>query len=185
MGRVMIANPEYQNVIQKLLNAGFNVLGMDHSGNLIIEEPNCLVRIFETFLDYAWIIIVFITGMLLFGWAIAKISGSDTKIEKNLVNLTIIFGILSAVKPIINMIYGADLFGRGCGKISVPIQEVTKQYKDKLSDKNLYENIDIYIDNYNTMTPEDINWEELQPVHIPDFVTNEELLHENTASNLQ
>ncbi len=116
---------------------------------IYIEDPSCILRSFETFIEYAWIVIVCITGLLLFGWAISMIRGAKNNIFINLRNLTLIFGILGAVVPIVNTIWGDDLFAHGCRRVSVPIAEINKildARNDKLKGRNdydLYEQFDI------------------------------------------
>lgn len=137
-----------QQIARLLTNSGIRVLGTD--GQFIyIEDPSCILRSFETFIEYAWIAIVCITGLLLFGWAISMIRGAKNNIFTNLRNLTLIFGILGAAVPIVNTIWGDDLFARGCRRVSVPIAEINKildARNDKLKGRNdydLYEQFDI------------------------------------------
>lgn len=139
---------ETATIIRLLSNAGFHVLGAD-GANLYIEDPSCILRSFQTFTEYAWVIITFITGMLIFGWAISMIRGAKNNIFMNLRNLTIMFGTLAAAGAILNMIYGGDLFARGCRTVAVDINTVNEMLdmrKKKMSPQqtDLYESIDIY-----------------------------------------
>lgn len=139
---------ETATIIRLLSNAGFHVLGADGS-NLYIEDPSCILRSFQTFTEYAWVIITFITGMLIFGWAISMIRGAKNNIFMNLRNLTIMFGTLAAAGAILNMIYGGDLFARGCRTVAVNIDTVNemldmRQKKMSPQQTDLYESIDIY-----------------------------------------
>lgn len=139
---------ETATIIRLLSNAGFHVLGTD-GANLYIEDPSCILRSFQTFTEYAWIIITFITGMLIFGWAISMIRGAKNNIFMNLRNLTIMFGTLAAAGAILNMIYGGDLFARGCRTVAVNIDTVNemldmRQKKMSPQHTDLYESIDIY-----------------------------------------
>ena len=139
---------ETATIIRLLSNAGFRVLGTD-GANLYIEDPSCILRSFQTFTEYAWIILTFITGMLIFGWAISMIRGAKNNIFINLRNLTIMFGTLAAAGAILNMIYGGDLFARGCQTVAVDINTVNKmldmrQKKMSPQQTDLYESIDIY-----------------------------------------
>lgn len=113
-------------ILRHLVNTGINVLGTD--GNFIyLEDPSCVLRSFETFINYAWIAITAITALLLFGWAVSMIRGAKNgpnNLILNLRNLTIIFGVLTAVKPAMNLIWGNDLFARGCKVIKVSIPEI-------------------------------------------------------------
>lgn len=139
---------ETATIIRLLSNAGFRVLGTD-GANLYIEDPSCILRSFQTFTEYAWIILTFITGMLIFGWAISMIRGAKNNIFINLRNLTIMFGTLAAAGAILNMIYGGDLFARGCQTLAVDINTVNemldmRQKKMSPQQTDLYESIDIY-----------------------------------------
>lgn len=139
---------ETATIIRLLSNAGFRVLGTD-GANLYIEDPSCILRSFQTFTEYAWIILTFITGMLIFGWAISMIRGAKNNIFINLRNLTIMFGTLAATGAILNMIYGGDLFARGCQTVAVDIDTVNemldmRQKKMLPQQTDLYERIDIY-----------------------------------------
>lgn len=139
---------ETATIIRLLSNAGFRVLGTD-GANLYIEDPSCILRSFQTFTEYAWIILTFITGMLIFGWAISMIRGAKNNIFINLRNLTIMFGTLAAAGAILNMIYGGDLFARGCQTVAVDINTVNemldmRQKKMSPQRTDLYESIDIY-----------------------------------------
>lgn len=136
-------------ILRLLTNSGFHILGADGSF-IYLEDPSCILRSFETFIEYAWVIIAFLTGILLFGWAISMIRGAKNDIFTNLRNLLIIFGVLTAAGPIVNMIWGGDLFARGCRTIKVPISEINRLLdarKLKLTERNqydLYEEFDIY-----------------------------------------
>lgn len=139
---------ETATIIRLLSNAGFRVLGTD-GANLYIEDPSCILRSFQTFTEYARIILTFITGMLIFGWAISMIRGAKNNIFINLRNLTIMFGTLAAAGAILNMIYGGDLFARGCQTVAVDINTVNEMLdmrQEKMSPQqtDLYESIDIY-----------------------------------------
>lgn len=136
-------------VLRLLKNAGFRVTGFD-GAFIHMEDPSCILRGFETFIEYAWFAIVFITGVLLFGWAISMIRGSKNDIFINLRNLLLIFGILSSIKPVINIIWGDDVFARGCRTISVSmvdVQKILDARKSKLAkydEFDLYQGLDIY-----------------------------------------
>ncbi len=91
-----------------------------------------------------------LTGAMLTGWAISMIRGAKNDFFTNLRNLIVIFGVLSIAKPIMNVIYGDDLFARGCRTISVPMTEMNRLLdarNSKLKSRDeydLYEDFDIY-----------------------------------------
>lgn len=136
-------------ILRLLQNSGFHILGMDGTF-LYLEDPSCILRSFETFIEYAWLAIVCTTGLFLFGWAISMIRGAKTDYFTNLRNLIIMLGTLSAVVPIVNLIWGDDLFARGCRTIKVSIEEVNEILDarnlelSEYDEFKLYENIDIY-----------------------------------------
>lgn len=138
---------EVEAIARLLKNAGFNVFGAD-SQFIYMEDPACILRSFATFAEYAWIIITFLTGILLFGWALSLIRGVKNDYFTNLRSLLLIFGVLSAAGPIINVVYGDDLFAKGCKTIEVSItqvQDMLDARDAKLSNqkKNQYEEFDI------------------------------------------
>ncbi len=133
--------------VRLLQNSGFNVLGAD-SNFLYLEDPFCIARSFQTFAEYAWVIITCITAVLLFGWGISLIRGAKNDLFTNLRNLTLIFGILSAAGPIINTIYGDNLFR--CDSITIEISEIQtmvnlrKENLSKHGENETYEEFNIY-----------------------------------------
>ncbi len=135
--------------VRLLQNSGFHNVSQD-SEFVYMEDPSCVLRSFETFAEYAWIIICCLTALLLFGWAISMIRGSKNDIFTNLRNLILMFGVLSAAGPIVNAIYGDDLFGRGCDTIQIPMHQVQQMLAERdarLSETmtdSLYEEFDIY-----------------------------------------
>jgi hypothetical protein len=112
-------------ITQLLRNSGFRVLGTD-GDFLLLEDPSCFLRSLSDFMDVAWIAVSFIAGVMLFGWAVAMIRGAKNDIMINIRNLTLIFGTLAAAKPIVNMIWGGDLFAAGCSTVMVPVSEIRR-----------------------------------------------------------
>lgn len=148
-------NPE---TVRRLLeNSGYIVFDVD-AEHIVIEDPACILRSFSTFIEYAWIVITVLLGLMLAGWAISMIRGAKNDIFTNLRNLILIFGILSAVVPIVNFVYGDDLFARGCAQISVPTSRVAEMLDARdahLSDAacDLCEDFDIQDTGPTTTTP--------------------------------
>ena len=114
-----------ETALRLLKNAGFHILGTDGSF-IYLEDPSCILRSFETFIEYAWTAIFFITGMLLFGWAMSMIRGAKNDLINNIRNLMLIFGTLTLAVPIMNLIYGDNLFARGCRTIRVAHNDVER-----------------------------------------------------------
>lgn len=162
---------DISTIVQLLTNAGFNVKGVNPAKtHLLIEDPSCIMRNFQTFLEYAWVIVSLIAAMLLFGWAISKIRGATTDIVTNIRNLLIMFGVLSITGPIVNMIYGGDLMARACHIIQIPlddVQQILETRNAQLSkDDNLFESIDIFDSG---IRPPESQSGDLNPVPVPNF----------------
>lgn len=135
-------------ILKILENNGF--FNVRANGDFIfMEDPSCVLRSFQTFLDYAWVVILAITGILLFGWGLSKIRGAKDDILNNLKNLLLVFGIIAVLKPTMNLIYGDDLFAQGCKTVSVSIAEINELLASKDNDFGqkstfLYEDLQIF-----------------------------------------
>ena len=116
-------------VIKNLLtNSGLKVISID-SSFISIEDPACIFPAFDAILDYAWIVVLILTGIMLFGWAILYIF-KGVKIESiyhNAKSLVLIFAVLSLVKPIVDVVYGDNLFEQQC-----EIKQISRKQVDKL-----------------------------------------------------
>lgn len=127
--------------------SGLRVTGID-TNFIYIEDPSCILRGFETFLGYAWDVLLLITVFLIMGWGISMIRGAKNDIINNMKNLILIFGILTIVPLILNLVYGGDLIGRGCKTLKVSVGEINEilaaRAQTKSLDASLYEDIDIY-----------------------------------------
>lgn len=184
-------------VARLLENAGIRFLRADDI-YFYIEDPGCVVRSFQTFFEYAWTILVFITGILLAGWAWAMLRGSKNaqlaSIANNLRSLLLIFGTIAAVPVFINTLYDGDLIGHGCKEVKIPtekIQQLLDMRKEQLNRGNrddLYEEFDIYDsglsyygeDSSTTSTPET---EGAQPIPSEPTPTATEPAPSNPDSN--
>lgn len=139
------------NLLVKILtDMGYNVRGYDDTA-LYIIDPSCIVTGFTTFLEYAWVILVAISGFMLMGWGFAMIRGAKNDIFKNLRNLGLIFGIVGATIPIVSFIWGNDIEANACETITIPIDRVNEilniENTKKMSTYNefgQFERIDIY-----------------------------------------
>ncbi|MCQ2562508.1 MAG: hypothetical protein MJ158_02760 [Alphaproteobacteria bacterium] len=115
-----------EGIIRNLLsNSGINVINID-SDFIYIEDPGCIQAAFSTIFDYAWLVVVLLTGILIFGWGITKIFGIKNDLFSNAKNLILIFGCLSATKPAINVLYGSDIINKTCDEIPVSLIETQK-----------------------------------------------------------
>lgn len=135
-----------ETIIRILNNSGFYGVYADDV-YIYMEDPSCILRSFETFAEYAWVIISVFTGLMLTGWAISMIRGAKNDIFNNLKNLILLFGTLSAIGLIINLLYGNDIFAQGCKTIRAPISELNELLEtrnNRLGTDELYERLDVY-----------------------------------------
>ena len=138
---------EVYNIVRILEKSGLHVQGVDDNF-IYLENPSCVLRAFENFLDYAWIVIAFLTGALIMGWGISMIRGAKNVITENFKSLILIFGILTALWPILNVISGGHFVGALCGTTKVSVSNVNEVLmanpKSSGTNSQLYEDIDIY-----------------------------------------
>lgn len=137
-------------IINLLNNSGLKVFGFD-SDFIYFEDPSCIFPAFDTLLEYAWIAILVFTAIMLFGWGVLYIK-NGVKIDtlfNNAKTLILVLCILGVVKPIVNLVYGDNLFGQQCEVKQVSraaVNELLELRNKKLgkSDENiLYENFNI------------------------------------------
>jgi len=137
-------------IFNLLNNSGLKVFGVD-SDFIYFEDPSCIFPAFDTLLEYAWIAIMVLLAIMLFGWAVLYIKNGIkiNTVFNNAKSIILIMGVLAAVKPIVNFVYGDNLFGRQCEIKQVSratVNELLEQRNKKLgkSDENLlYENFSI------------------------------------------
>ena len=137
--------------INLLKNAGYHNIRVDDKF-IYIEDPSCILRSFETFLDYAWIGIAFITVALLTGWAVSMLRGvKQTNLIKNVRNLAFMFLLLSLIRPTMDLLYGGNLFAKGCKIINIELEELQKLLDardaklEKQAEVTGYEKIEMFV----------------------------------------
>ena len=153
-------------IVNLLTNSGIKVCGIDNNF-IYFQDPSCILPAFDTFVGYAWTAIVVLTAFMLLGWAVLYMR-NGVKIDslfKNAKSIILIFSILSVVIPIINFIYGGNLFEKYsqsqettcenqyklCETHKVSRQEVDKLYEQRkaklrMSDEYfLYENFSVTV----------------------------------------
>lgn len=137
-------------IVNLLTNSGLKVFGVD-SNFIYFEDPSCIFPAFDTFLEYAWIAILIFVAIMLFGWGMLYIK-NGVKIDtlfNNAKTVILILCVLGVVKPVVNLIYGDNLFARQCEIKQVSraaVNELLEMRNKKLgkSDENLlYENFNI------------------------------------------
>lgn len=137
-------------IVTLLQNSGIRKIEI--SDTLVkFEDPACIFPAFDTILNYAWIVILVLTAFMLLGWAILYIKNGTNinNVFNNAKTLILIFCVLSVVKPAVNIVYGEDLFAKGCLTRQVELSEIQKlldmrNEKFKQSDEaKLYESFNI------------------------------------------
>lgn len=141
---------EQATIISLLTNSGLKVFGMD-ADFIYFEDPSCIFPAFDTLLEYAWLAIIVMAAIMIFGWAVLYIKNGikiDT-VFNNAKTVILILCILGVVKPIVNIVYGDNLFARQCEVKQVSIasvNELLEQRNKKFgkSDENLlYEDFNV------------------------------------------
>ena len=115
-------------IVNLLTKSGLKVVGID-SSFISIEDPACIFPAFDAFLHYAWIVILILTAIMLFGWGMLYII-KGVKIDSvfnNIKSLVLIFAVLSLVKPIVDVVYGDNLFEQQC-----EIKQIDRSQVDEL-----------------------------------------------------
>lgn len=177
-------------IINLLTNSGINVSGIDDNF-IYFQDPSCIFPVFDTILNYAWIVILILTAFMLGGWALLYIKNGVNvdNLFNNAKTLILIFCILSAVKPIVNVVYGDNLFSKSCDIHKVDISEINKlldmrNENFRASDEVLlYESFDV-IDSgvkYSEIDDTDIenNNENNTSSHNEQYVDNNQINTEN------
>ena len=116
-----------ETIINLLTNSGIKVSGIDNH-YVYFEDPSCIFPVFDAILHYAWIVILVLTALMLGGWALLYIK-NGVKINNlfnNAKTIILIFCILSVVKPIVNVVYGENLFAKNCETHHVALSEIQK-----------------------------------------------------------
>ena len=125
---------EQATIVNLLTNSGLKVFGMDDTF-VYIRDPSCIFPAFDDFFNFAWIVALVFTAIMLFGWGALYIKNGTNinSLFNNAKKLILIFCLLSVTKPIINVVYGENLFAKQCDikKVSlVAIQEFLNE-RDK------------------------------------------------------
>lgn len=110
-----------------LTNSGLIVTDIDRYF-VYFQDPSCIFPAFDSVLNFAWIVIVCLTVIMLFGWGILYIKNGaklDT-ISNNFKTLVLIFFTISTIKPIVSFVYGEDLFAKQCEIKRVSLSSVNE-----------------------------------------------------------
>ncbi|MDR0319594.1 MAG: peptidoglycan DD-metalloendopeptidase family protein [Rickettsiales bacterium] len=97
-------------------------------GDFFVSDRGCFINSVFEFLGEFQVLLYIIAGLLLAGWAIALIRGSKMNIVNNLRNLTLMFVVLSFIRPLMAVLYGTahDFEEIACRRIKVPAEDVRR-----------------------------------------------------------
>ncbi len=114
-------------IIDLLTNSGLEKVHLEN-GFVSFQDPSCVFAAFDKFLGIAWTVILIFVAIMLLGWALLYIK-NGFKVENilnNFKNLILILAIASLVKPIVNIVYGDDLFAQQCEIKKVSLDKVNE-----------------------------------------------------------
>ena len=119
-----------QQIINALTNSGLDIVRISPDF-IYIKDPSCILPTFDTFLEYAWLAILVMFAFMILGWAVLYIKNGikATTAFNNFKTLILVLGILACVKPIVNIVYGKDLFAKGCDVIQISRDKVEELYE--------------------------------------------------------
>ena len=141
---------ENTEIFNLLKNSGLEKVRVD-SDFIYFQDPSCIFPAFDSILNYAWIAILVMTAFMLLGWAILYIKNGIkiNTVFNNAKTLILIFCTLGIVKPIVNFIYGDNLFEQQCEIKQVSraavneLLEMRKTHLNKSDEYLLYETFDV------------------------------------------
>ena len=139
---------EKATVINLLTNSGLNVFGMDDNF-IYFRDPSCIFPAFDSFFDFAWIVALIFTAIMLFGWGVLYIKNgiNINSLFNNAKTLILIFCIFSLTKPIVNAVYGDNLFAKQCETKQVSlsvIQELLDEREKRFGQYGQESNFEVF-----------------------------------------
>ena len=139
---------EKATVINLLTNSGLNVFGMDDNF-IYFRDPSCIFPAFDSFFDFAWIVALIFTAIMLFGWGVLYIKNgiNINSLFNNAKILILVFCIFSLTKPIVNAVYGDNLFAKQCETKQVSlsvIQELLDEREKRFGQYGQESNFEVF-----------------------------------------
>lgn len=137
-----------QHAVTVLYKAGYHFPPECDNGFLCIIDPTCIWPPLIDFVNTAWTVLAFLTGVLLAGWAATMLRGAKHDMVKNLRTLVLIFGIASVALPAVNFLGGGQFVLGKCDIIKVPAAEVAEILNTHKLNQVSYEEFDIWDSQY-------------------------------------
>ena len=108
-----------------LQNSGLKVIGMDNRF-IYIQDPSCIFPAFDAIFNFAATVALLLTAIMLFGWGMLYIKNGIkiNSVFNNAKTLILIFAVFGLTKPIVNFIYGDNLFAKQCETKRIELTKV-------------------------------------------------------------
>lgn len=154
------------DIITTLLNnSGLEKVNIS-GGFIYFQDPSCIFPVFDSFFNVAWIIALVFIAIMLFGWGVLYIKNgvNINTLFNNAKTVLLVLCIFGLTKPIVDMVYGKNLFSTQCEKKRVSlalVQELLDAREKYLgeSDRNTDFEIFTVIDSGVVLPPEMLNEE--------------------------
>lgn len=131
-----------------LQNSGLKVIGMDKQF-IYIQDPSCIFPAFDAIFNFAATVALLLTAIMLFGWGMLYIKNGIkiNTVFNNAKALILIFAVFGLTKPIVNFIYGDNLFAKQCETKRLEltkIQDLLDSRKKQLGQHGDAENFEVF-----------------------------------------
>ena len=132
-----------ENLILNLLhNSGLEDATIKN-GYIVFTDPSCIFPAFDSFFEFAWIVALIFTAFMLVGWAVLYIKNgiNINSLFNNAKTVILIFCIFSVTKPIVDLVYGENLFARQCDVKRISLAKVQEfiEAKERIFTQNTNE----------------------------------------------
>ena len=120
-------------IIEILTNSGFEKVEIV-ADSIIFQDPSCILPAFDSLLNFAWIVCLTLTAIILFGWGLLYIRTGNANVNtlfKNAKSLFLVLAVFSVVKPTIDFIYRKDLFASHCDMKSVSLSKIEELLEER------------------------------------------------------
>lgn len=136
---------ENATIINLLNNSGLKVIGMDNNF-VYIQDPSCIFPAFDSVFNFAATTALLFVAIMLFGWGLLYIKNGIkiNTVFNNAKALILIFAIFGLTKPIVNFIYGDNLFARQCETKQISLTKVQELLSAREKKFGQYDNIENY-----------------------------------------
>ncbi|MBO7644796.1 MAG: hypothetical protein J6S57_00645 [Alphaproteobacteria bacterium] len=119
------------------------------NGYIVFTDPSCIFPAFDSFFEFMWIVALVFTAFMLVGWTALYIKNgiNINSLFNNAKTVILIFCIFSVTKPIVDLVYGENLFAKQCDlkRISlVKVQEFMDAREQHFGQHDQNSNFEIF-----------------------------------------